>query len=111
MRTLKISLVMVFCLAPITPMISTRMAALTATLAQGKARNEKSGNGKDAARSKPGQSVDTSQYVGSESCAECHGAEVTHYALTAHSKTRVGNATADKRSCEACHGPARGHVD
>jgi hypothetical protein len=41
----------------------------------------------------------------------CHAAEATHYALTAHSKTNVGSAPVDKRSCEACHGPARGHVD
>ena len=53
MRTLKIVLVMVFCLAPLMPMISTRVAALTATLAQGKSSKEKSGKekcGKDAAQ-------------------------------------------------------------
>ena len=109
MRTLKIVLVMVFCLAPLMPTISTRVAALTTTLAQGKAPKEKPG--KDAAQSKPRQPVDASQYVGGESCAECHAAEATHYALTAHSKTKVGNAPVDKQSCEACHGPARGHVD
>jgi len=43
MRTLKIVLVMVFCLAPLTPTITTRVAALTATLAQGKAPKEKPG--------------------------------------------------------------------
>src|SRR5262249_37543956 len=37
--------------------------------------------------------------------------EATHYALTAHNKTNAGNADVDKRSCEACHGPAKGHVD
>jgi len=107
MRTLKIVLVMVFCLTPLMPTISTRVAALTTTLAQGKAPKEKPG--KDAAQSKPRQPVDASQYVGGESCAECHTAEATHYALTAHSKTKVGNAPVDKQSCEACHGPARGH--
>ena len=111
MRTLKISLVIIFCLAALTPAISTRVAALTATLAQSKAAKEKSGQTKDAAQSKQGQPVDPSQYVGGESCAECHAAEATHYALTAHNKTNVGNAPVDKRSCEACHGPAKGHVD
>jgi DmsE family decaheme c-type cytochrome len=111
MRTLKISLVIIFCLAALTPAISTRFATLTATLAQGKAPKGKPGKGNDAAQSKAAQPVDPSQYVGGESCAECHAAEATHYALTAHSKTNVGNAPVDKRSCEACHGPARGHVD
>lgn len=36
MRILKISLVIVFCLAALTPAVSTRVAALTATLAQSK---------------------------------------------------------------------------
>jgi mono/diheme cytochrome c family protein len=111
MRTLKISLVALFCLAALAPAISTRVAALTASLAQDKASKEKSGKAKDAAQSKQGQPVDASQYVGGESCAECHAAEATHYALTAHSKTNVGDAAVDKRSCEACHGPAKGHVD
>src|SRR5262249_62081592 len=66
---------------------------------------------KDRAWSTRGRPVAPSQYVGGESCAECHAAEATHYALTAHNKTNVGNAPVDKRSCEACHGPAKGHVD
>ena len=111
MRTLKICLVMTFFLAALTPAISTRVAALTATLAQSKSPKEKPDKNKDAAQSKQGQPVDASQYVGGESCAECHAAEATHYALTAHNKTNVGNADVDKRSCEACHGPAKGHVD
>src|SRR5215510_4205432 len=109
MRTLKISLVIVFSLAALTPAISARVAALTATPAQGKSSKDKPDKNKDAAHSKQGQPVDASQYVGGESCAECHAAEATHYALTAHSKTKVGNAPVDKQSCEACHGPARGH--
>src|SRR5215475_11830818 len=111
MRSLKIALVITFFLAALTPAISTRVAALSATLAQSKSSKEKPDKNKDAAQSKRGQPVDPSQYVGGESCAECHAAEATHYALTAHNKTNVGNAPVDKRSCEACHGPAKGHVD
>src|SRR5262245_56515420 len=110
MRTLKICLVMAFFLAALTPAISTRVAALTATMAQNKSLQEKPDKNKGA-QSKQGQHVDASQYVGGESCAECHAAEATHYALTAHNKTNVGSAPVDKRSCEACHGPAKGHVD
>src|SRR5882672_7256209 len=92
MRTLKIGLVITFFLAALTPAISTRVAALTATLAEGKSSQEKAGKKKDAAQSKQSQPVDSSQYVGGESCAECHAAEAIHYALTAHNKTNVGNA-------------------
>jgi hypothetical protein len=70
MRTLKIGLVIIFCLAALTPATSTRVAALTATLAQNKAPKEKSGKAKDAAQSKQGQPVDSSQFVGGESCAD-----------------------------------------
>src|SRR4030095_14075503 len=111
MRTLKIGLVIIFCLTALTPAILTRVAAVTATLAPSKEAKEKPGKAKDAAQSKQGQPPDASQYVGGESCAECHAAEATHYALTAHNKTNVGNADVDKRRCEACHGPAKGHVD
>lgn len=111
MRTLKISLVIIFCLAALTPAVSTRVAALTTALAQSKASQEKSGKAKDTAQSKQAQPIDASQFVGSESCAECHGAEATHYALTAHAKTKLMDAGTDKQGCEACHGPARGHLD
>jgi len=111
MRTLKLCLVIVFCLAALTPAISTRVAALTAALAQSQAPKEKPGKTNGSAPSKKAQPVDASQYVGSESCAECHGAEATHYALTAHSKTKLANGPVDQRGCEACHGPAKGHVD
>ena len=102
MRTLKIGLVITFFLAAMTPTISMRVAALTATLAQSKSPKEKPDKNKDGAQSKQARPVDPSQYVGGESCAECHAAEATHYALTAHNKTNVGNAPVDKQSCEAC---------
>jgi hypothetical protein len=52
MRTLKIGLVITFFLAALTPTISTRVAALTATLAQSKSSKEKPDKNKDAAQSK-----------------------------------------------------------
>src|SRR5262245_39590857 len=67
MRTLKIGLVIVFSLAALTPAISTRVAALTATLAQSKASKEKPDKNKDAAQSKQAQPADASLYVGGES--------------------------------------------
>src|SRR5215813_4961455 len=89
MRTLKIGLVITFFLAAMTPAISTRVAALTATLDQSKSSKEKPDKNKDAAQLKRSQPVDPAQYVGGESCAKCHAAEATHYALTTHNKTNV----------------------
>lgn len=107
MRTLKIILVAIFAVAALSPVIATRVAALTANRA---------GNSPDEAatvpsRSEQKQPVDASQYVGSDSCSECHAAEAARYELTAHSKTNLMKAGIDQRGCEACHGPARGHVD
>src|SRR5262249_1209924 len=66
MRTLKIVMTITFFLAALTPAISTRVAALTATLAQSKSSKEKPDKNKDAAQSKQSQPVDPAQYVGGE---------------------------------------------
>jgi hypothetical protein len=55
MRTLKIALVITFFLAALTPAISTRVAALTATVAQNQTSKEKSDKNKGAAQSKQAQ--------------------------------------------------------
>ncbi len=111
MRTLKIGLVVVFFVAALTPAISMRVAALTASQAQSKAPKEKSDKIKDDLQSKQVRAADAGQYIGSESCAECHAAKVAQNALTAHGKIDQSNAPAEARSCEACHGGAKGHVD
>ena len=105
MRTLKIVLVLSFMLAAASPFISTKVAALTANETSPIETTE------TVPQSKQAQPVDTSQFIGSDSCAECHGAESTHYALTAHAKTKVLNAPIDRHGCESCHGGARAHVD
>lgn len=57
-----------------------------------------------------GGGQDLSQYVGSDTCAECHSAEATFYALTAHN--RLGDKfPKDWQRCEACHGGSRAHVE
>lgn len=111
MRTLKIALVTCFLLAVLWPRIMTRVAALTASTPTNTpaeaatvpmyADENPAGN----------QTADTSKYIGSDSCAECHGAEATHYALTAHNKSKLISNKVDLRGCEACHGGARDHVD
>jgi DmsE family decaheme c-type cytochrome len=114
MRTLKITLIIIFCLAPLSPVLSTRVAAVAATFTKsGSPAANTGGAAVDTPKEKQKQRppVDPSKYVGSESCAECHGAEATHYALTAHSKTKLVSEKVDMRGCEACHGGARDHLD
>jgi len=65
-------------------------------------------SGKPAAGQTAGQ-TDLSRYVGSDSCAECHEAETTFYALTPHNRLDEKNPVHLQR-CEACHGGARDHV-
>jgi DmsE family decaheme c-type cytochrome len=106
MRTLKIVFVTLFCLAPLSPLISTRVAALTARF-----NNPSTVEAATVPQSKQAKIADVSQFVGSESCAECHGSYVAQNALTVHGKANKPGAPADLRSCEACHGGGKGHVD
>jgi hypothetical protein len=92
MRTLKLGLVVVFCLASLMTLISSRVAALSATMAQSNTpTKEKSGKApkpaNDAAQLTQSQPVDPSQYVGSNACAECHTDIAAYFAVTAHRKT------------------------
>ena len=69
MRILKTALVICFLLAPVSPSVMKRIAALTA----------QTSNASVEAATVPAEKkrapVDPAKYVGSESCAECHGAE------------------------------------
>ncbi len=81
------------------------------------------------------QPADADQYVGSAACAECHTDISAFFSVTAHRKTLneradqnqlpgvrdvaattshkklSENERLDRRGCEACHGPARMHVE
>ncbi|MEK7831135.1 MAG: hypothetical protein AAB401_08625, partial [Acidobacteriota bacterium] len=69
MRILKIVAVLIFTLSAFAPIVAPRITALKSALAETAEAGQK---GKD-------QKADLAQYVGSDSCAECHGAEATHY--------------------------------
>ena len=55
--------------------------------------------------------ADPAQYVGSETCSECHTNESAHFSLTAHRKTLGDSIAVDRRGCEACHGGGRAHAE
>src|SRR4051812_11269323 len=100
LKTMKVLLMVVFCMVTIITIIpsgTTRLIVASPDKNSKKAKNE--------------PPADPTQYVGSESCAECHANEATHYSVTAHKKTMAGNFPFDQRGCEACHGGAKKHVE
>jgi DmsE family decaheme c-type cytochrome len=56
--------------------------------------------------------VDPSQYVGSETCANCHDAETKGYNHGPHWKTELNKGGGPElKGCEACHGPGKEHAE
>lgn len=105
MRKLKATTTLLFFLFLLVPVLSQGIGwlnGLSSAVAQGK-------NGKQ--KQNFAAPIDKTLYVGSDSCTECHAGETTHYELTAHAKSKLLDAPADQQGCEACHGPARPHVD
>jgi DmsE family decaheme c-type cytochrome len=74
------------------------------TLAQSPAK------GKSSKSATQNPQVDA-QYVGSNSCAECHTDIAAFFSVTAHRKTLGEKREADLQGCEACHGPAGKHLE
>ena len=93
MRILKLVLIILCCAISAVPFISIKLAA------------------RESRQSKSVPSIDSSQFVGSQSCGECHSNQATQYTLTAHHKTNSDKYPVDKRACEACHGGAKQHVE
>lgn len=97
MRIIKLIGIFTF-LAALTILGSSRIARSTEALADNK-------------NSKTSSTADPSQYIGSDSCSECHSNQAALYAVTAHRKTNVHSNPVDKQGCEACHGGAKKHVE
>lgn len=54
--------------------------------------------------------VDSSLYVGTETCKGCHEEVGNKFAANPHSKT-LTNKRLDRQGCEACHGPGQSHAE
>lgn len=61
-------------------------------------------------------SIPGAEYVGAETCAECHDAEYKYFELTDHASVSIDITEEDAQagqaeSCEACHGPGSLHLE
>ena len=68
----------------------------------------------EAQNSKPtsiGAPAQSSDYIGSEACKDCHEAQTKNFAHTVHAKLSAARTWKDKvTGCETCHGPGKAHV-
>jgi DmsE family decaheme c-type cytochrome len=106
MRILKIALVIAFAMPAATQLIPSKLIAIAAGWP--KAQNKKAAQQKS---DKPAPAANADQYVGSAACKECHADTAAYFAVTAHRKTLSEQAQVDMHGCEACHGPAKMHVE
>ena len=68
---------------------------------------------KAAGPAQASQAADESQYVGTEVCRICHEGSFQKWKNTTMGRAMVDHAQTpeEKRTCEACHGPGRSHVE
>jgi DmsE family decaheme c-type cytochrome len=50
-------------------------------------------------------------YVGSETCKDCHEGYYTNYSKSIHAKRAIPGSPANRDGCESCHGPGAQHVE
>jgi DmsE family decaheme c-type cytochrome len=63
------------------------------------------------ARQPASRPANADQYVGSDACAECHADLAAKFKVTAHRQTLKRQSPVDRQGCEACHGPAKKHLE
>jgi DmsE family decaheme c-type cytochrome len=71
-----------------------------------------SGQQKDKKLAETHAAVDSSQYVGAETCKTCHEEQAKSYDSGPHWKTTLGKHKGPEfQGCEACHGPGKEHAE
>src|SRR5262245_47065464 len=104
MRMLKLTITLFFFVSASVPMITSKLTALSISSKPPKlvlAETVETASADPNAVSPI--STNPENYIGSESCVECHANQAAHYNLTAHRKTYVPDAKPDQIGCEACH--------
>jgi len=51
------------------------------------------------------------QYVGSKTCAQCHGDMTEHFGGATHARLALADPKVGDTGCEACHGPGSVHAE
>lgn len=108
MRILKLALILLFTVSLSLPYLSTKLTAMVRG-AKSPQPVATAGTATVEAAALP-IATNPADYIGSASCAECHSNQASFFALTAHRKTQ-NFEKAEQRSCEACHGGAKAHVE
>src|SRR5678815_4994760 len=49
------------------------------------------------------------EFVGSKSCADCHGQITKNFVTATHAKLKANGPNAENIGCESCHGPGSVH--
>ena len=52
-----------------------------------------------------------SEFVGSESCKDCHEAQYNKFVKSIHGKKAIPGNPVNRDGCESCHGPGAQHVE
>ncbi|MGA7522921.1 MAG: DmsE family decaheme c-type cytochrome [Acidobacteriaceae bacterium] len=68
------------------------------------------GHGPQQAATSEKAAADSTQYVGQETCATCHGDVVKKFGTNPHSRLALEHAGKGV-TCESCHGPGQAHVE
>ncbi|HWS18699.1 MAG TPA: cytochrome c3 family protein [Candidatus Elarobacter sp.] len=84
----------------------------TATSADAQDSKSSSGQQKDNKLAETHVAVDSSQYVGAETCKTCHEEQAKSYDQGPHWKTTLDkHKGVEYQGCEACHGPGKEHAE